>query len=232
MPMIVPKGIGAKRKPIMTPRDYLVDNIARDTALLHKHEKENSEALKDEKHPDFYFANSKAAVISKRLCTNIAKAHSMKPGKGALELIAKYSKAQETYARNAKKYKPEGYASVGFQKMGEAVEENRKIFDTRVLRNRMLEEIRDLKGRIPKGNDTNVPYLAKLHSGIETKLLNVTSYTHALKDAGKAGVPTMEELSRQAKYHGEKSRTLKKIIVGEKREQERLKEIRKARNAN
>jgi len=205
-----------------TPRQLLVDNIARDVVLLHRHERENGQALAEEKHPDFYFANSKAGVISRRLCENIQKAFPKKAHAtdAASRLLDKYSKAAEAYGRNAKRSKPEGLASMSYGDRAKVVEANRKDFERRILRNRMLEEAANLTGRIP-GKDANPSLLAKMHAGIGSRLLNAASYTHYLGDGGTGQVPTMEELMRKAKYHESKGNAFTKQVLREKQEKMR-----------
>jgi len=206
----------------------LVEGIARDTARLHKHEKENVLALADRSHPDYYFAQSRAAVISGRIGANLRKAMQLRGrGNAAISnMIDHYTAAAAQYERNAKKSKPEGYASIGCQGMAKVVEENRKIFDKKVLRNRMLAGAEDLRYRLPRGK-ANPSLMAKMHDGIEGRLLNAASYTHYLGDGGTGQVPTPEELMRKAKYHGNKSKAFTKQVLREKQEQKNRAQARR-----
>lgn len=209
-------------------RKLLVDGIARDAALLHKHEKENAQALVDAGHRDFYFANAKAGIVARRICANLQKAIPMKERStdSAPKLLDKYARAAAQYERNANNSKPEGYASIGYQKMAKVVEGNRKIYDKTVLRNRMIAGAEDLKYGLPRGK-ANPSLMAKTHGGIEGRLLNAASYTHYLGDGGTGQVPTPEELMRKAKYHGNKSKAFTKQVLREKREQEKRVQARR-----
>jgi len=226
--MIVPKGTGVKRKPTMTPRDYLVDNIARDTALLHKHEKQNAQALADRSHNDFYFANSTAGVIARRISANLKRTIPLKTrGNDTVSnLIDHYNTLASAYERNAKKTKPEGYASMGYQRMAEVVGENRKLFDKKVLRNRALGKAEDLIQRLPKGK-ANPSQMAKMHNGIYESLLDAARYTHFLRDGGTGQIPTVDNLMNLAKHHENESKTFTSKILKAKQEQQKLKQARR-----
>jgi len=212
----------------MTPRDYLIDNIARDTALLHKHEKQNAQALSDRSHDDFYFANSNAGVIARRISANLKRTIPLKTrGKDtASNLIDHYNTLASAYERNAKKSKPEGYASIGYQGMSKIVDENRKIFDKTVLRNRALGKAQDLIHRLPRGK-ANPSLMAKMHNGIYESLLDAARHTHFLRDGGTGQVPTVDNLMNLAKHHDNESKTFTSKIIKAKQEQQKLKQARR-----
>ena len=191
-------------------RKTLIDNIARDTNVLRKHNKENSDALSDRSRPDFYFANSKAAVVARRISANLKKVLPLKT-RGidtTSNLIDHYNAVAVQHERNAKNSKPQGYANAGYQKMAKVVEGNRKNFNYKVLRNKTLFEAIELEHRIPRSKkeleNANPHLLAKLHKGIQRKMLNAAYYTHFLGDGGTSRTPTVEELIKKIKFHGNK----------------------------
>jgi hypothetical protein len=199
-----------------TQHELLADSIARDTALLHKHVT-NNEALGNEGHPEYHFANSKAGVIARRLCANLKEMPLAAFGKDAVPgLIQRYSAAARQYESNAQKSKPHGLAGMTYQEMTKVVEGNRKTFDNKVLRNRMLEKADDLKRRLQSAEKSNPQLAARLHSGITTELLNAASYTHVIGDGGTGRVPTVKELLRQVQFHGKKHNEYMKKILEKK----------------
>ena len=209
-------------------RQRLEASIEQDTELFEKHKKENAEALREKSHPDHYFAQSKAAVIAGRISQNLKKMVPLKTrGTGLVEKMAHdYASIAQRHANTAQLAKPHGYASMNYQEMRKAVEENREIFDKTVLRNRMLSEAADLENCIPRSGKANPQLLAKLHSGIRSRLLEAASYTRHINDGGKGRIPTPEELLLKAKYHGKKHEYFTSQILKNKQEQTRRTQAR------
>ncbi|MFA6330245.1 MAG: hypothetical protein WCX64_06220 [Candidatus Micrarchaeia archaeon] len=208
--------------------ELLVDDVARDTALLHRHEKGNAEALADRWHPDFYSAHAKAAVVARRISANLKKAIPLKT-RGidtVSNLIDHYNSVAAQHERNAQKSKPSGLASMDYQERTKIVGENRKIFDNTVLRNRALEKANDLTERLPRGK-ANFSLMAKMHCGISESLYSAARDTHFLHDGGTGQVPTVDELMGRAKYHGNASENFTRRILKEKQEEQKRKEARR-----
>ena len=103
-------------------KETLFGNIARDATLLHQHGKENAKALSDLHHPDFYFANSKAAVIARRISENLKKVLPLKTHgfDAASKLIDYYENVATEHERNAQKIKFHGLGSMDYQERIEA----------------------------------------------------------------------------------------------------------------
>jgi hypothetical protein len=210
-------------------KQQLEKGLEKDTELFSKHRKENAEVLSDRKHPDHYFAQSKAAVVANRISQNLKKLALLKTrGTGLVErMAANYAVLAKKHEEKALLEKPKGLASIDYQERAKVVEGNREIYDQKILRNRALLEVADLKGRIPLSGKVNPHDMAKLHNGIEKRLLDAASYTDFLKDGGKGQVPTTEELIREAKFHGKKNGDYTKRILEEKQEQKRRMQVRR-----
>jgi|GEM_PF-1746227 len=210
----------------------LVEGIARDTAKLHMHTKENAQALADRSHPEYYFAQSGAAAITGRIGASLRKAIPLRGrGNAAISnMIDHYTAAAAQHERNAKKSKPEGYASIGYQGMAKVVEENRKRFDIRVLRNRALADASDLKDKLSNTGKADPQLVAKLHNGIVNSLFDAASYTNYLQDGGRGHVPALDKILGEADAHNREFKRLNGLILQKLQKKKMLNEAKKQAN--